>query len=58
MEYGGTVKIECEKTGYHTEIEFKLKVKSESSLYIWSENFSHAASNEKCEANIAEIDVQ
>mgnify|MGYP002803968213 CR=1 FL=1 len=25
MEYGGTVKIECEKTGYHTEIEFKLK---------------------------------
>jgi hypothetical protein len=26
MEYGGTVKIECEKTGYHTEIEFKLKV--------------------------------
>ncbi|XP_046861335.1 oxysterol-binding protein-related protein 8-like isoform X2 [Xenia sp. Carnegie-2017] len=25
MEYGGAVKIECEKTGYHTEIEFKLK---------------------------------
>lgn len=29
MEYGGTVKIECEKTGYHTEIEFKLKVKKQ-----------------------------
>ncbi len=32
MEYGGTVKIECEKTGYHTEIEFKLKVPY--SLYL------------------------
>lgn len=25
MELGGKVTIECEKTGYHTEIEFKLK---------------------------------
>ncbi|CAB3367713.1 Hypothetical predicted protein [Cloeon dipterum] len=25
MEYGGKVNIECEKTGYKTEIEFKLK---------------------------------
>ncbi|XP_059488912.1 oxysterol-binding protein-related protein 8-like isoform X2 [Neocloeon triangulifer] len=25
MEYGGKVAIECEKTGYKTEIEFKLK---------------------------------
>lgn len=26
MELGGKVTIDCEKTGYHTEIEFKLKV--------------------------------
>lgn len=26
MELGGKVTIECEKTGYQTEIEFKLKV--------------------------------
>ncbi len=26
MEYGGKVCIECEKTGYKTDIEFKLKV--------------------------------
>jgi hypothetical protein len=26
MELGGKVAIECEKTGYKTEIEFKLKV--------------------------------
>lgn len=26
MELGGKVAIECEKTGYRTEIEFKLKV--------------------------------
>lgn len=26
MELGGKVSIECEKTGYSTEIEFKLKV--------------------------------
>lgn len=25
MEYGDKVKIECEKTGYSTEIEFKVK---------------------------------
>lgn len=25
MELGGKVTIDCEKTGYHTEIEFKLK---------------------------------
>ena len=28
MEYGGKVSIECEKTGYRTEIEFKLKVRN------------------------------
>lgn len=26
MEYGGKVTLDCEKTGYRTEIEFKLKV--------------------------------
>jgi len=26
MELGGKVAIECEKTGYKTELEFKLKV--------------------------------
>lgn len=26
MELGGKVNINCEKTGYHTELEFKLKV--------------------------------
>jgi hypothetical protein len=26
MELGGTVTIKCEKTGYHAELEFKLKV--------------------------------
>lgn len=26
MELGGKVNIACEKTGYHTELEFKLKV--------------------------------
>jgi len=26
MELGGKVNITCEKTGYHTELEFKLKV--------------------------------
>ena len=26
MELGGKVHINCEKTGYHTELEFKLKV--------------------------------
>ena len=25
MELGGKVTIECEKTGYHTELEFKLR---------------------------------
>lgn len=29
MELGGKVAIECEKTGYKTEIEFKLKVSEE-----------------------------
>lgn len=28
MELGGKVKIECEKTGYRTDIDFKLKVTS------------------------------
>lgn len=27
MELGGKVSIECEKTGYKTELEFKLKVR-------------------------------
>lgn len=26
MELGGKVNIICEKTGYHSELEFKLKV--------------------------------
>lgn len=26
MELGGKVNIICERTGYHTELEFKLKV--------------------------------
>lgn len=26
MELGGKISIDCEKTGYYTEIEFKLKV--------------------------------
>lgn len=26
MEYGGKVSIECAKTGYKTDMEFKLKV--------------------------------
>ena len=26
MELGGKVNIECEKTGYRAELEFKLKV--------------------------------
>lgn len=26
MELGGKVNVICEKTGYHTELEFKLKV--------------------------------
>jgi len=26
MELGGVVTINCEKTGYHAELEFKLKV--------------------------------
>lgn len=33
MELGGKVTIDCEKTGYYTEIEFKLKVKYMSMLY-------------------------
>lgn len=28
MEYGGKVAVECEKTGYKTELEFKLKVRT------------------------------
>lgn len=27
MELGGSVYIDCEKTGYRTELEFKLKVR-------------------------------
>lgn len=27
MELGGKVNIACEKTGYHSELEFKLKVR-------------------------------
>jgi len=26
MELGGVVSVSCEKTGYHAELEFKLKV--------------------------------
>jgi len=26
MELGGVVSVTCEKTGYHAELEFKLKV--------------------------------
>lgn len=26
MELGGKVTVECEKTGYRTELEFKLRV--------------------------------
>ena len=26
MEFGGTVTVKCERTGYHAELEFKLKV--------------------------------
>lgn len=29
MELGGVVTINCEKTGYKAEIEFKLKVSAE-----------------------------
>lgn len=32
LELGGKVDIFCEKTGYHTEIEFKLKVILQSEL--------------------------
>lgn len=31
MEYGGKVCIECAKTGYKTDMEFKLKVSIHSS---------------------------
>lgn len=44
MELGGKVTIDCEKTGYYTEIEFKLKVKYMSMLYkknMFFFNFSH-----------------
>ena len=34
MELGGKVSIVCEKTGYHTELEFKLKV-SNTKLIIF-----------------------
>lgn len=33
MELAGKVSIDCEKTGYFTEIEFKLKVLSLPSYY-------------------------
>lgn len=32
MELGGKVNITCEKTGYHTELEFKLKVTNNVTL--------------------------
>ena len=32
MELGGVVTINCEKTGYKAEIEFKLKVKMSESI--------------------------
>ena len=34
MEYGGRVSIECDKTGYKTELEFKLKVRGSSSVSL------------------------
>lgn len=36
MELGGKVTIECEKTGYRTELEFKLRV----SFLPYYEDFS------------------
>ena len=53
MEYGGTIRIECEKTGYHTEIEFKLKVKR-CELYIfdiWNDNLQ-SFNRERNEASV------
>ena len=32
MELGGKVTIECEKTGYRVELEFKLKVRFTSAV--------------------------
>lgn len=32
MELGGKVTIDCEKTGYFTELEFKLKVLDQSDV--------------------------
>ena len=32
MELGGKVSIECGKTGYSTELEFKLRVSLESNM--------------------------
>lgn len=34
MELGGKVNIICEKTGYHTELEFKLKVVNNVALRL------------------------
>jgi len=34
MELGGKVNIICEKTGYHTELEFKLKVTNSIFCFI------------------------
>jgi oxysterol-binding protein-related protein 8 len=39
MEYGGKVAIECEKTGYKTEIEFKLKVFGNTLNFFMYYNF-------------------
>lgn len=35
MELGGKVNIICEKTGYHTELEFKLKVTNSIIFYCF-----------------------
>lgn len=35
MELGGKVHLDCEKTGYRTELEFKLKVQNTPSVDEW-----------------------
>jgi hypothetical protein len=34
MEYGGKVTLDCEKTGYRCEMEFKLKVKASQIISV------------------------
>ena len=38
MELGGKISIDCEKTGYRAELEFKLKVgyiEQNGQLHLW-----------------------